>query len=161
MQSGYTIAGAVGCRIGGEGIVALGEMDVAQVKPKPQPGGKPPVQKASLLPAVAANFREAIWDRPLTWWMTSTRPGLRRASGMEMTCGEDEKMDRMLNRFPRALVCSCILSISLIVQEMDDATPQSVVLSKYPSQVLATLDGIFYWIYEIIFVIRSYTVQCH
>ena len=39
-----------------------------------------------------------ITDLPLAWWTTSTRPGLRRASGdggMTCDCGEDKKTDRM------------------------------------------------------------------
>ena len=71
--------------IGGGVIVVLGEMDVALAEPS-RPGCLP-VHKATALHPI--NQR---WSPPgplpphqpsitLTWWTTSTRPGLQRASG--------------------------------------------------------------------------------
>ena len=75
-----------------EGTVVLGEMDVARVNPYRYGQGQPPsaLDPVSAPPANGDHpIPGAIRDLPLTRWTTSTRPGLRKASGRGMTFGED------------------------------------------------------------------------
>ena len=82
--------------------VVLGEMDVARPKPKPWPGGKPPVRKAT-------GMHPSSQRRPPTsggLYKIGHLPSGQRPPGpdyvghwgMGMACGEDKERDRLTGK---------------------------------------------------------------
>ena len=91
----------MGCRIGeGGGALVLGEMDVARVNRSDQG------TSSALDPVRAPTVSDcdpilgATPGQPLTRWTTSTRPGLRRASGMGMMFARGQKEGSVVEKFP-------------------------------------------------------------